>query len=92
MFFSGTWTIRLNKMHSYLSENLKKYGTDCCAVYPPVDLQLPVSSSPATDIELVTKSYEANLTHPSDIEGETQINIDIEISAPGKCIDVSFEG
>lgn len=83
MLFSGTWTIRLNRMHSYLSDNLRAYGTDCCAVYPPTDLQLPVPSEPATDLQLVTKCYETNLTYPSDIEAETQIQIDIEIPGPG---------
>ncbi|XP_053377953.1 cilia- and flagella-associated protein 54-like isoform X4 [Mercenaria mercenaria] len=83
MLFSGTWTIRLNRMHSYLSDNLNAYGTNCCAVYPPADLQLPLSSEPATELQLVTRSYETNLTHPSDIEAETQIQIDIEIPAPG---------
>jgi hypothetical protein len=74
-------------MHSYLSENLQKYGTDCCAVYPPNDLQLSVPAEPATELQIVTKSYETNLTHPSDIEGETQIKIDIDITTPGKAIN-----
>ncbi|XP_052780184.1 cilia- and flagella-associated protein 54-like isoform X4 [Mya arenaria] len=78
MLFSGTWTTRIARMHSYLSTNLKPYGSDCCAVYPPAGLDLAPTAEKPTELNIVYKSYPDNLTNPADLENETQLKFDIE--------------
>jgi len=84
MLFSGAWSIRLARMHRFLSVNLKAYTTECCAVYPPAGLELaPPSDVPATDLVLCYKTYQQNLTNPGDLEHETQLQIDLD-ATPGR--------
>lgn len=82
MLLSGTWSLRINRMHQYLCENLRAYGTEGCAIYPPAGLELAPTSPVATDLALVYKTYHQNLTNPADLEGETQLQIDMEVT-PG---------
>ena len=85
MLLSGTWSLRINRMHQYLCENLRAYGTEGCAIYPPAGLELAPTSPVATDIALVYKTYHQNLTNPADLEGETQLQIDMEVT-PGNIV------
>ncbi|XP_052282343.1 cilia- and flagella-associated protein 54-like isoform X6 [Dreissena polymorpha] len=81
MLFSGTWSIRLTAMHKFLCDNLKPYATDCCAVFPPSALDLAPPPGPATQLNVIYKTYPGNLTHPADRENETQIPFDTELLA-----------
>ena len=86
MLYSGTWTMRLTHMHRYLFANLKPYSTDCCAVYPSEKLSLAPTSESEGEIDLVNKTYEANLATPSDTDTLIQFQIDSQIT-DGKMID-----
>ena len=46
MMFSGWWSRRIGKLHTYLSNNLPVYSATCCAIYPPANLMLPVPVAP----------------------------------------------
>lgn len=80
MLFSGNWTLRLNHMHRYLCENLKPYSTDCCAVFPPDKLCLPITSDSTTNLNIVYKTYESNLTQVVEHEGGLQFQIDSQVT------------
>lgn len=83
MLLSGTWSLRISRLHHYLRENLKAYGTSGCAIYPPSGLEL-APSGVATELTLVYKSYPQNLTNPADLEGETQLQTDLQTSPGNK--------
>lgn len=81
MVFSGCWARRVNKLHNYLAANLINYSSDCCAIYPPAPLSLPIPSSPPEELNIIYTSYTPNLTVPSDSDEALQPAIKIE---PGK--------
>ena len=82
MLLSGTWSLRINRLHQYLIENLPAYSSSGCAIYPPAGLELAPAGPTPTEVTLVYKSYPQNLTNPSDIEGETKLQIDVQLT-PG---------
>ena len=82
MLLSCTWSLRINRLHQYLIENLPAYSASGCAIYPPAGLELAPAGPIPTELALVYKSYPQNLTNPSDIEGETKLQIDVQLT-PG---------
>merc|ERR1712226_409620 len=78
--------MRLNYLHQYLSTKLPVYAKDCTAIYPPSVLDLKPDDTPDTDVELITKSYEANKSIPLDIAPDgTKLDDPI---APGSQEDI----
>lgn len=78
MLYSGPWTMRLIHMHKYLCDNLKSYSTNCCAVFPPDKLCPPLSRTSATELNLVFKTYESNLTDFKEHEGGAPLQFQID--------------
>lgn len=81
MLLSGPWFSRLNKLHTYLANNLSVYSASCCGIYPPSVLSLPIPSIPKIDLEVIYKSYTQNLTNPGDMDPSIPLAITAE---PGK--------
>ena len=81
MLLSGPWFSRLNKLHTYLANNLSVYSASCCGIYPPSVLSLPIPSMPKIDLEVIYKSYTQNLTNPGDMDPSIPLSITAE---PGK--------
>ncbi|XP_046336681.2 cilia- and flagella-associated protein 54-like isoform X2 [Haliotis rufescens] len=73
MLFSGPWSCRLRHMHGYLTSYLPVYASDCCAIYPPSSLLLPVPST-STDLNITMKTYTSNLSLGSSVEMENIYN------------------
>ncbi|XP_069141650.1 cilia- and flagella-associated protein 54-like isoform X4 [Argopecten irradians] len=65
MLFSGMWARRLTKIHVYLANNLRVYSSECCGIYPPAQLVLPLTDT-EYDLNVTFKSYTANLTSDTD--------------------------
>lgn len=61
MLFSGTWNIRLGRLHSYLAKHLQGYAENCCAINPPNSLTLTKSAGPDPEPMLIVKTYLQNL-------------------------------
>ncbi|KAK3102398.1 hypothetical protein FSP39_011137 [Pinctada imbricata] len=81
MMFSGWWSRRIGKLHTYLCDNLPVYSATCCAIYPPAILLLPPPTVPKVQLNVVYKSYSGNLTMPADMEEALQPAI---LGDPGK--------
>ncbi|XP_041347318.1 cilia- and flagella-associated protein 54-like [Gigantopelta aegis] len=57
MLFSGTWSVRLNQMHSFLNSNLPIYAFTCCAMAPPARLRLTPVETRIHDLPITVTPY-----------------------------------
>lgn len=78
MLFSGPWSCRLRHMHGYLTSYLPVYASNCCAIYPPSSLLLPVPST-STDLNITMKTYTSNLSLGSSVEMENIYNSSLDL-------------
>ena len=84
VLFSGTWSVRLNQLHSYLFSNLQIYAFTCCAMAPPAKLKMAPLENRTYDLSITVSPY-----YMSSIEIDP---FDETEEEPKECVPPGYRG